>query len=211
MLLPLDEPLDLPVEIWFPTLADLLVVQGRLVLRTANAVVIELDGPVQGVERGTKVILDAGRERGLRIRGHAMEWLENRLVVAFEAEARSDERASRRTVASLKIRWHVCPTAECIQAWIQRGMAPSPPELWDEASETVEFSMTGLRFLGSEGLSPGDRLLLEVEVPGSETAWPAAAVVRRVSEDGVAAEFSELPDGLADALMLYALELDGGE
>lgn len=212
MLIPIGEPVRLPVQIVFATAEPPF---------TLAAVVVEFDGEVLHVELPREVP-EARPGARVVVDGTGGAW---HVAVVRDVEGRRlrlerrhthvvDDRAAPRTQGLLGLRWRKSVGRDAIARWVDDGVA-WPALAWQRAMPDVDFSLAGLRFVSEEGGADlGDELLLAIVVPGAETVWRCAGVVRRVQPGpgdtaAIAVEFVRLPEGAEDALVDYALDLAG--
>lgn len=208
MLLPLGEDIRVEVDVLFPTRVELFAVSGAILRREEDHLVVELAEPVV-LEVGTRVLLDAGPEGGLRLRGRVLQATGVCLRVQVSGAVSSDARSSGRTVGGLRVRLSPSLGGDAARRWIEEGFALPAAEAWPEALPDVEFGMTGLWLDVPAGTPLHGKLLLSMQACGDSTWYRATALLRRVEPagpaTGVALEFLDVPEDTADALVRCAL------
>ena len=89
--------------------------------------------------------------------------------------------------------------------WLEKGDGLA--RRWIQPDLFMNFSGSGLRFQGAEGIAAGDRVLVGVRVPGDEREHRLTAAVIRASDDAehaTALHFLQASEGAIMALVMFA-------
>jgi hypothetical protein len=141
-----------------------------------------LDVAASGLGVGDAIVLDfpdpsIPLARG-RVEAVETDALHFRLVEAKERDPREFERV----VAPLSVRYCPAPSEPddaTVRTWLEDGIAPGGAG-WHRPDPLVDFSASGISFEDRATCRPGDRLFLELGVPGRDDRWRALAKVLRV-------------------------------
>ncbi|MBN2798737.1 MAG: hypothetical protein JXX28_06265 [Deltaproteobacteria bacterium] len=213
MLLPLHTALDIEVDVIVPGRDALQMVRGVILLRTGSGLIVQLAGRLSpSAEPGQRLILDAGRARGLRIKGTLIERSGSLLTLSYGGEVSSDARTSTRFRIGAEVRYHPCTGETSFQRWMEEGVALPPVSQWATARPDAEMGLSGLWMEVPASLTLDDgQLLLALQFPANPRVWRLVGRVARVTPcdttQGVGVEFLAVEEGALEELVRRALSV----
>lgn len=218
MLVPVGQPISVPVEVICIGAPPLRVLRGHLRRYDRRTYDVELEDAGTEVPAGTRVVLNLRAAGGHRVRGVVSVSRRGRLQVHEQDVSPPEKRSFPRLLGAIPLRWCPAPSPvdhAAVARWLAGGAAPVPPDAWSEPDPLMNFSVTGLRFDDGRPATVGATVLLELGVADEPRRWRATGRVVRAERPvspadpeapwTIAIEFVELPAGAREALTAYTL------
>jgi hypothetical protein len=160
-----------------------------------------------GVAEGQSVFFQPDSP-GPWVFGRVAEVDGDEVEVAIQGHHRPDRREFARAWGPVHVRYQAVDSSSYELAgrrWLQMGQGVE--RKWYQPELFMNFSGSGLRFDGGEGIATGDMVLVGCRVPGDEREHRFTASVIRVASDeegGSALHFLEATEGARMALVHFA-------
>jgi hypothetical protein len=225
----LDKLKNAPVEVLCMSLTTPVIKKGRITCHGDGFCEVALDGNEAPLEGGTSVIVDAGPETGVRIKGQVVAVSGSRFRVESERLVLPDKRSFPRVMGGIRVRYRVVSgkgAKAAASAWLKGDDKPRAEGEWWEPDPFMDFSGSGLKFDDRLHCKVGDELLLQLQVPPGREVWRATARVVRLdplpppAQDEldeiqrelapthqIAIQFVELPPEASEALSAFTLRV----
>lgn len=213
MLVPVGVDLRHPVQLVFSADPTLSAVSARLRRREDDETfVVELFDASPLAVPDARVVLQGGPFGDTRLLGVIEAVTGTRVVVRQKAAQSADDRKSPRTTGLLHVRWRALRPDEKGQPadWLRKGRSVAAADAWSTPELEMDVSLAGLRFRDDAPCAAGDRLLVELGIPGEIERHRCSGVVVRELQGPrgreVAIELHDLSEGAEDALMDVLLD-----
>jgi len=213
VLIPIGQPLDIPISVVFSVGGSPVVTAGTLLwYEPGETVRIALggDGSLPAVD--TEVRIHGVLDTTLRMSGPTIAQ-RGRTVEIFPADVEQhDLRRHRRAYGGLELRYLVVPEDDpnASHRWMMGAADLETRTGWREPEPFMEFSASGVRFDDVLACQLGNIVLLELRLPSEEHGWRAVGRVVRIEgmqprpKTGpgyhIALELTELPEEASVAL-----------
>ncbi len=225
MLLPIGEPVDVPVELICTTQVPPLIVRATATLFDGSRYTVILQDEGRALEVGSRVILEFRGSESPRVLALVASIDQRTLVLDVQQSRPRDKREFPRMYGGVELRYSVVSPEDtaAIDAWSQ-GISQVGDD-WFHPDPFMDFSASGLKFDDEETCKSGDILLMDLRIPTSNESFRGVARVVRlftIEEDddptlgddrtgthAIAVEFVTLPTSAVEALMQFTLRLQG--
>ncbi len=225
MLLPIGEPVDVPVELICTTRVPPLILRATTTLFDGTRYRVRLDDEGDALELGARVILEFGRSDSPRVLALVAEVDGSNLLLDVQQSRPRDKREFPRMYGGVELRYAVVAPQDTVAIDGWRNGTVQVGDDWHHPDPFMDFSASGLKFDDEETCKADDILLMDMSIPPSDESFRGVARVVRlftIEEDddptlgedrtgthAIAVEFVHLPTAAVEALMQFTLRLQG--